>query len=171
MLTLASSDEHGLTVAAMDVDIDALVADTVATVRHQHPNLLVEARVVPARVVGDPRALRRLIRNLTDNAAVQAHSRVSLTLEDCPDSVRLRIDDDGPGIVVADRARVFERFVRLQDDRGRESGGTGLGLAIVAEIVRAHSGTVTIDDSQWGGARFVVLIPKEFAGHARSDRR
>lgn len=171
MLTLAASDEHGLTVAAIDVDVDDLVADTAATVRHQHPNLLVEARIAPARVVGDPRALQRLIRNLADNAAAHAHSRVLLAVQDGADSVRLVVDDDGPGIPAADRTRVFERFVRLQSDRGRESGGTGLGLAIVAEIVRAHAGVVTIEDSPWGGARIVVRIPKEFGGQARSDRR
>lgn len=171
LLTLAAADEHGRTVAAVDVDVDDLAAATVSILRHDRPNLLVEAQLAPARVTGDPRALQRLIRNLADNAAAHARSRAGIGVEDAGDRVRLVVDDDGPGIPEADRLRVFERFVRLQDDRGRESGGTGLGLAIVDEIVRAHAGTITVSDSPWGGARFVVIIPKQRAGQPDSDSR
>jgi signal transduction histidine kinase len=69
------------------------------------------------------------------------------------------VDDDGPGIPEQDRARVFERFVRLDEARGRESGGVGLGLAIVAELVREHGGTVVATDGPLGGARFEVRLP------------
>ena len=56
------------------------------------------------------------------------------------------VTDDGPGIPAADRERVFDRFTRLDDARGRDSGGTGLGLAIVRELVAAHGGSVTLGD-------------------------
>ncbi|MEV6768691.1 HAMP domain-containing sensor histidine kinase [Nocardia sp. NPDC051030] len=171
LLTLASADESRLRVTPEDVDIDDLVAAAVTALRHNHPALRVEARVVAARVAGDPRALHRLIRNLADNAAAHAITRVSVAIEDAGESIRVIVDDDGPGIPVADRERVFERFVRLQDDRGRDSGGTGLGLAIVAELVRAHAGTVSIGESPYGGARFVVLLPKRFAGRSSSASR
>ena len=59
----------------------------------------------------------------------------------------------------ADRSRVFERFVRLDDARARTGGGSGLGLAIVAEIVAAHGGVAIIEDSPLGGARVIVRIP------------
>lgn len=72
---------------------------------------------------------------------------------------RIVIDDDGPGIPHADRQRVFDRFVRLEADRARSSGGSGLGLAIVAEIVAAHGGSVSVGESPWGGARFVIRLP------------
>ena len=58
--------------------------------------------------------------------------------------------DDGPGIPAGERERVFDRFTRLEPDRGRESGGAGLGLAIVRELVAAHGGTVTLSDAAPG---------------------
>ncbi|ADJ49646.1 two-component system histidine kinase [Amycolatopsis mediterranei S699] len=66
------------------------------------------------------------------------------------------VDDDGPGIPEADRERVFDRFVRLDDARDRDDGGSGLGLAIVADIARAHGGTAAVE----GGSRFVVRLPE-----------
>ena len=72
----------------------------------------------------------------------------------------ITVDDDGPGIATADRERVFERFVRLDEARARAEGGTGLGLAIVSEVVAAHGGTVTITDAPSGGARFTVRLPR-----------
>jgi signal transduction histidine kinase len=74
--------------------------------------------------------------------------------------VLLGIDDDGPGIPEADRRRVFERFVRLDDARTRDAGGSGLGLAIVAELVAAHGGTVTVASSSLGGTRVEVTLPR-----------
>jgi len=73
--------------------------------------------------------------------------------------VVLIVDDDGPGISVADRERVFERFTRLDEGRSRDAGGVGLGLAMVRAIVERHGGSVSVDDSPFGGARFVVRLP------------
>jgi signal transduction histidine kinase len=74
--------------------------------------------------------------------------------------VLLEVDDDGPGIPEADRARVFEQFVRLDDARARDGGGSGLGLAIVAELAAAHGGTVAAASSPLGGARVEVRLPR-----------
>ena len=71
----------------------------------------------------------------------------------------LRVDDDGPGVPAADAARVFERFVRLDEARTRDSGGVGLGLAIVAELVREHGGSVVATAAAIGGARLEVTLP------------
>ena len=69
------------------------------------------------------------------------------------------VEDDGPGIAEADRERVFDRFVRLDDARSRDAGGSGLGLAIVREIARSHGGDVRVDASPLGGARFTLRVP------------
>ena len=68
--------------------------------------------------------------------------------------------DDGPGIPESDRERVWDRFVRLDDDRSRASGGSGLGLAIVREIAVAHGGETSAGNALPGpGAEFVILLP------------
>jgi signal transduction histidine kinase len=69
------------------------------------------------------------------------------------------VEDDGPGVPVESRDEIFERFVRLDEARGREAGGSGLGLAIVQEIARAHGGSARVETSSLGGARFVVELP------------
>ena len=72
----------------------------------------------------------------------------------------LTVSDDGDGIPPADRDRVFDRFVRLDDARARDTGGSGLGLAIVREIARAHGGSVQVEDApDLGGARLSVTLP------------
>jgi signal transduction histidine kinase len=99
------------------------------------------------------------VRNLVANAARHATSTVALALVERDGRAVLTVDDDGAGVPVADRGRVFERFVRLDEARDRDAGGSGLGLAIVAEIVRVHGGAARVDDSPLGGARFVVDLP------------
>ncbi|MGH8975211.1 MAG: sensor histidine kinase, partial [Acidimicrobiia bacterium] len=112
------------------------------------------------RVAGDEAQLRRLLRNLGDNAARHARTRVGFSLRETPaGTVVLRVDDDGPGVPESERVRIFERFVRLDDARSRDTGGSGLGLAIVAEIAAAHAGTVSAAGSPLGGARFEVEVP------------
>jgi signal transduction histidine kinase len=93
-------------------------------------------------VRGDRAELRRAVTNLLDNAVRHAASGVELAVRvDWADTLIL-VTDDGPGIPVADRERVFDRFTRLDDARDRDAGGTGLGLAITRELVRRAGGTV-----------------------------
>ena len=69
------------------------------------------------------------------------------------------VPDPGPGVAPEDRARVFDRFTRLDDGRARDVGGLGLGLSLVKAIVEQHDGTVMIDDAPLGGARIIVTLP------------
>ena len=73
--------------------------------------------------------------------------------------VELTVDDDGPGIPVEDRERVFDRFTRLDDGRARDAGGLGIGLSMVKAIVEQHGGAVSIGDAPIGGARVTVRLP------------
>ncbi|MEV4145216.1 ATP-binding protein [Amycolatopsis sp. NPDC049691] len=107
-------------------------------------------------VRGHRSRLERLLRNLVDNARRHAVSRVTVELSAVDGWAVLSVTDDGPGVPEADRERVFDRFVRLDDARARDDGGSGLGLAIVADIARAHGGTAALD----GGSRFVVRLPE-----------
>ncbi|MTE12518.1 HAMP domain-containing protein [Nocardia sp. CT2-14] len=158
LLTLAAADESGLEVRTGDVDLDDLAGAQAAALRARG-GYTVRTAIEPVRIQGDQPKLARALRNIVDNAAAHARSTVAVTVLRDGDIARVLVDDDGPGIPAADRERVFGRFVRLDADRARATGGSGLGLAIVAEIVAAHGGSVTIGESPWGGARFVIDLP------------
>jgi len=109
-------------------------------------------------IAGDADWLDRVLTNLLDNAVRYAGSRVTMTVGHTAGAAVLTVADDGPGIAAADRDRVFDRFTRLDEARARDAGGAGLGLAIVRELVRAHGGTVTLQDAA-PGTRAVVTVP------------
>ncbi len=105
--------------------------------------------------------LRRVLANLVDNAARHARSAVSLEVRAEGGHAVLTVADDGPGIPVDERERVFERFARLDDARDRDAGGTGLGLAIVRELVRRAGGSISLQDNPSGtGIVAVVHLPR-----------
>lgn len=158
LLLLSKVDELGLEIAERDVDLDDLVDDQRRRLL-AHPGLHLEVTTQPTRVRGDRSRLAQVLTNLVDNAVRHTRSLVRLSVRTDGDHAVVVVEDDGPGIPAAQRAHVFERFVRLDDSRGRSSGGSGLGLAIVAEIVQAHGGTVSIGDRPGGGCRVEVRLP------------
>jgi len=160
LLLLTRADEHTLALRRRPVDLDDLVFDEARRLRAVS-GLRVDTSLVSAsRVDGDAAGLRRALRNLGDNAARHAGGRVAFSVVERDGVVLLEVDDDGPGVPEADRERVFERFVRLDDARARDDGGSGLGLAIVAELVAAHGGTVAMAASPVGGTRVEVSLPR-----------
>jgi signal transduction histidine kinase len=116
----------------------------------------------PVWTEGEPESLRRVVTNLVDNAV--RHTRTRVVLAAVPEGrhALVTVTDDGPGIPVADRERVFDRFTRLDNARARDAGGAGLGLAIVRELVRRHGGTVHLADADPGlrvEVRLLVVPP------------
>lgn len=167
LLLLARADERERAGDASDVDLDDLVFEEAARLRSpavdgESSALEIDTTGVSAgRVRGAPDELRRMVRNLGDNAVRHARSRVAFSLHEQPDAgdVVLRVDDDGSGIPAAQRERVFERFVRLDDARARDDGGSGLGLSIVEAVARKHKGSAAVSDSPGGGARVEIRLP------------
>lgn len=160
LLLLTRLDEGGEALRRETVDLDDLVIEDARRLRESGTIRVDTSGVGPGRVTGDKRMLDRVLRNLTDNAARHANSQIAIAVAATPAGrVRLLVDDDGSGIAPEDRARVLERFVRLDDGRARDAGGSGLGLAIVAEIVKAHNGVLRVEDAPLGGARFVLDLP------------
>ncbi len=163
LLELSRLDEGDVGVRR-PVDLDDLALDAVARARGRlsgstDGSIRVEGSgIAPARVLGDERLLAAVVRNLVDNAVRHAEGRVVVALAEQDGRAVLTVDDDGAGIAPADRERVFERLVRLDEARSRDAGGAGLGLAIVQDAVRAHGGDVVVTDSPLGGARFAVRI-------------
>lgn len=161
LLILARADDRKLGVARQDVDLDEIVLAAAEPIRARGRVQLDLSGLTAARVAGAPGELARVVQNLLANAERHAASSVRIAIRPNGDSVELLVDDDGPGIPLEDRQRVFDRFTRLDDDRSRTGGGAGLGLAIVKEIVLAHHGTVqiTAPPYQAHGTRVRVTLP------------
>ncbi len=151
------------------VELAALIHDELA--RRIGDRLPVEA-VIPddsVAVAGSRTQLARVLGNLVDNAQRHAATTVRVSLERTVDHlVVLEVADDGRGVPAADRDRIFQRFVRLDDARSRDEGGAGLGLAIVADVVNRHAGRIRVGDSADGGARFIVTLPAWRSGRDSS---
>jgi signal transduction histidine kinase len=177
LLLLARAEAGQPIRSVAPVDVDELVA---AELRRPVPadRTLRAAdtsdRTRPITVLGDADELRRMLTNLVDNALRHAARDVTIGLRVQPDNsgtdvegmVEITVSDDGPGIAPADRAIIFDPFVRLDQHRGRDHGGTGLGLSIVHRVVLAHHGTVRVEDSE-RGATFVVTVPAAPVGPPR----
>ncbi|WP_055489243.1 cell wall metabolism sensor histidine kinase WalK [Streptomyces sp. TP-A0356] len=140
------------------VDLDEVVFREVRHARLRTCLVVDQHAVGAARVHGDEDALARVVRNLLDNAIRYAVKRIDVSLSARDGTACLIVADDGPGIPVADRSRVFDRFTRLDGARARDTGGSGLGLAIVHDLVAAHHGGIRIEDND-PGARIVVCVP------------
>jgi len=139
------------------VDLDDVVLEEAARVRSAARVEVSTTAVSAAPLHGSRDQLRRLSRNLLENAVAAASSRVEVSLRaDGPGAV-LVVEDDGPGIPTDQRVRVFDRFVRLDGARDRATGGSGLGLAIVSSIARRHGGDASVEESP-RGARLVVRL-------------
>ncbi|WP_433211553.1 sensor histidine kinase [Microtetraspora malaysiensis] len=138
------------------LDLTELVREEIA-VRSQGMQVRLHAS-------GDPTAFAtRLavtgaVGNLLANAQRHAHTRVDVEVERAGDQAVVVVHDDGDGIAIEDRERVFEPFVRLADGRRRDPGGSGLGLAFSREAAMANHGSLAIEDSA-RGARFVLRLP------------
>ncbi|MCZ2404871.1 HAMP domain-containing protein [Paenarthrobacter sp. Z7-10] len=160
LLTLAKASDEGIRVNAEEVDLDDVLDFEVRRLRALTP-LRVHAEIAPVRITGDPRRLAQVVRNVLDNSNRHARSAVWVSLSRAPEGILMIIDNDGDPVPERDRERIFDRFVRLDDSRSRESGGSGLGLAIAVGIMQAHHGTVIATESECGRCRFELRLPAE----------
>lgn len=107
----------------------------------------------------DPRLTARAIQNLLRNAMRYCEKRIQVGVKVCPKGCEIWVDDDGIGIPDDERERIFEPFYRLDRSRDRATGGFGLGLAISRRALEAQGGTLTVEPSPLGGARFRLWLP------------
>jgi signal transduction histidine kinase len=158
LLVLAALD-GGAAQRAEPVDLTGVVTD--CSRRHVPDGIsLCLGHLARVFVLGDESQLSRVVSNLVDNALRYAASMVELAVHTESGQAVITVADDGPGIPVAARERIWERFVRLDDDRSRASGGSGLGLAMVRELTAAHGGTaVAASRDPEPGTVFLVCLP------------
>ncbi|MCB0908503.1 MAG: GHKL domain-containing protein [Nocardioidaceae bacterium] len=163
LLTLSKVDAGALPLRRRECDLDDVVVAAVRRLRGD-TDRAVEVTVEPVRATADPDRFAQVLRNLLDNAARHAASRIRVTLTRTGASAVVRVDNDGPPVPDGMRTQAFERFVRLDETRDRDSGGSGLGLAIVADLVHAHGGTVMATETEEGWCRFEVSLPLSMSG-------
>jgi two-component system phosphate regulon sensor histidine kinase PhoR len=148
--------------AALDVAALAtrLCDELAPRIREQGFDVRVHGAGAP-RALADRRAVEQILQNLLDNALKYADSgkRIDVRVTSEDGSVRVDVADRGPGISDADRARIFERFYRVDRGRSREQGGTGLGLAIVKHLVQASGGEVWVESTPGEGSTFSFTLP------------
>jgi two-component system, OmpR family, sensor kinase len=113
-----------------------------------------------AQVDGD--RIKQVLTNLVANASRFApdSSEVTLVIESREKDFVIRVADHGDGIPEGLRDKVFERFYRADNSRNRDTGGSGLGLAIAKSIVTAHQGQIWAEETDGGGATFLIEIPR-----------
>lgn len=141
------------------VRIDELLARVQAAfapaAERKRQTLRVEAP--PLTVEVDPDMMERAVGNLVDNAIKYTPKEGVITVS-ATAPCTIEVSDTGIGIPEADRARIFERFYRVDKPRSREAGGTGLGLAIVKHIAQLHGGSVCVEGAPGGGSRFRLTL-------------
>lgn len=153
------------TLQGAPVDLDALLRDCCATLPPSLQQVACELADGLGTIEVDARLLARAVGNLLRNAQKYAQGRIVLSAQRTPDGVEIAVDDDGPGIPLDERDRIFDPFYRLDRSRDRATGGFGLGLSIAQKAVVLHGGSLQVETSKLGGARFVITLPG-----ARTDK-
>ncbi|WP_088319205.1 HAMP domain-containing sensor histidine kinase [Kineosporia sp. R_H_3] len=154
---------------AVPDDTSWKVTDLRELVRHtltdsgRDPDLLTPGPAVTVRA--EPRMLRRAVVNLVENADAHAGGVTRVVVHTSTDDALVHVDDAGPGVPWPDRELIFERFARA--GRRTPTSGSGLGLSLVRQIARAHGGDVWCSDTDAGGARFTIRLPRTTAGADR----
>jgi heavy metal sensor kinase len=167
MLVLARADAGGYRLTRRPLYVDDIVAEcvravsVVAATRDVRLETILQPDVA---VNADDGLLRQLVTNLLDNAVqyTPPGGRVTVAIKSDAESATITVSDTGSGIPIADRERVFERFVRLDPARSATSGA-GLGLPIARWIAEQHDGTLTLEQNGVGGCLFVVRLPMKGA--------
>ncbi|MFI7441443.1 DUF4153 domain-containing protein [Nonomuraea indica] len=160
LLDLSRLDSGARLIEREDVELASLVGQALREAALAREDVRLVAPGGGGLVVrADPDLLAQVLANLLDNAVRHSPPGGVVTVDAEPrdGGVRITVADQGPGIPASARARVFERFSRLDAARAADAGGAGLGLAIVKEIVELHGGSIRIDDC--AGCRMVVDLP------------
>jgi signal transduction histidine kinase len=161
LLLLARSDSGAISLERVPLQLDDVAADAATAFMNQARAAEVHLEVdpEPATVVGDPARLRQLVTILADNAIRHSPRGGTVRITVRPGAT-LTVEDAGPGVAPEHRERVFDRFWQAP---GAPEGGTGLGLAIARWITEHHGGTIAVDRSELGGARFTVHLAADAA--------
>lgn len=171
LLTYARLDRPQTELHLSQPDLPGWLAERVEETRFIHPQRELALHISDYGDYGlvDIRLMERVLDNLINNGLRYSEKQMRVSLHQHNNQACLEVEDDGPGIPEAERARVFEPFVRLDPSRDRATGGCGLGLAIVHSIATAMGGSVSVTTSELGGACFRFCWPPEKAPAPGAD--
>ena len=161
-----SRSEHGrgavaIEPVAMDLEIEAAVDAFAPLARARRAKIA--ATVERGLIIrADPRALRQIVLNLLDNAVKYGPlgQTVGISLAAFGETVRVTVQDNGPGVPTPEREHIWEPYYRVGRETDAAIGGSGIGLSIVRELVVLNGGRAWVEDGPGGGARFVVEFPR-----------
>lgn len=162
LLVYARFDREEPQLTIKPIPLCKVIADTLAKFQMIHSHLRFELKTalpVETLIQCDEDAMVRVLDNLVRNAVRYAETHILIQLQINDGHTNLSINDDGPGIPPSSWQTLFEPFVRLDQSRDRNSGGIGLGLAIVKRYVELHKGSISIGQSDMGGAAFIIDLP------------
>jgi signal transduction histidine kinase len=163
---------EGASGVPQEVRLDRIVADELGRVEERAREASLQTGLrdrAPTLVRGSPRDLSLMVRNLLENAVqyTQPGGRVDVSVLPVDGEAVIEVKDSGIGIPARDRARVFERFYRVDRGRSRQTGGTGLGLSIVKHVAENHGGRVELESALGVGSTFIVRLPLASTGSPR----
>jgi len=167
LLDLSRLEAHAWEPRLELYDLEDIVAAGVDTLpAHERARVLIELPEDLPAVALDFAQWARVLQNLLENAFLYAGagSPVTAGAEATERGLRIWVSDEGPGIPADEQEAVFDKFYRGRSSGAKAPSGTGLGLAITREIVRAHGGTIHVEDVRPHGARFVIVLPTQDAG-------
>ncbi|MGQ0750221.1 MAG: ATP-binding protein [Betaproteobacteria bacterium] len=144
--------------AVKPIDVMALLESLQADFAETDGEVKIEGRAAEP-YPGKPQALKRCLSNLLENA-IKYGKRAHVVVEDEPTQLRIRIQDEGPGVPSEELERVFEPFYRAEQSRSRETGGTGLGLTIARNVAENHGGTLKLLNRPGAGLEACLTLPR-----------
>jgi heavy metal sensor kinase len=164
LLRLSHGDAGTIRVVRERVDLAQLTSDVISSLgilAEERKQGLILAAPEPAIVSIDRLVVREAITNVIDNAIKYSpqESNIDVSIRAIDDHAVLTVADEGPGIPAEHRARIFDRFFRVDEGRSRDRGGTGLGLAIAKWAVEINGGHIAVDQRPHGGSVFRITLP------------
>jgi signal transduction histidine kinase len=145
-----------------DLDFSYLLEAGVREIQDRVQTHTIQAHILPdVWLNGDKFMLQIMLSNLIENAAKYSpkHTVIDVTLTEAGNQLKLKVSDQGPGIPVDERRRIFLKFYRIGNENTRKSKGSGLGLFLTQKIVQQHGGTITVRDNVPAGACFEITWP------------
>jgi signal transduction histidine kinase len=165
--TLSLADAGELKTNLQSVEPERLLQEVASLYQYQtqKKHITLDLDIAPSlpNIEIDPGRLTQVLTNILDNALrhTPEGGRIVFAAKQAQEQMELSIQDSGPGIIVDDINRIFDRFYRIDPSRQREDGGSGLGLAIAKSIVQAHGGQIRAESEPGQGLKIIITLPKK----------